>query len=360
MANQMGRFYRTSTFGESHGYAVGALMDGVPGNVEINLKRIQNWLERRRPGQSPLTSPRQEKDRLIALSGLQNGRTLGSPLCFAIFNEDHKPSDYAHLQAVYRPSHADWSWEKKFGIKPQSGGGRSSARETIGRVISGAVAEQILESFGLSISVVAWVDTIQNVKADVTGNPTRSEVDQTPVRCPDPKAAEAFEALITEVKQRGDSVGGTIKCQISGVPPGLGEPVFAKLEAELAKAMLSLPASKSFEIGEGLGATLMLGSEHNDSFVLKDGQISPETNRHGGVQGGISTGLAISFRVGFKPVATLGKEVETLDQQGQRVTIKAGGRHDPCVLPRAVPIVEAMAYLVLLDFYLAQKAREIV
>ena len=359
MANQLGIFYRTSTFGESHGYAVGALIDGVPGNLEIDLKRIQTWLERRRPGQSALTSPRQEKDLLVALSGLQNGRTLGSPLCFAIFNQDQKPEDYAHLEKVYRPSHADWSWEKKFGIKPQSGGGRSSARETIGRVISGAVAEQVLEAFGLSLSVVAWVDTIKDLRANVKNTPTRGEVDQSVVRCPDPIAARAFETLISDVKKAGDSVGGTIQCLVSGIPAGLGEPVFAKLEAELAKAMLSLPASKSFEIGEGLGATFMLGSEHNDGFTLKEGAVTPETNRHGGVQGGISTGHPLSFRVGFKPVATLGKEVDTLNQEGQPVKIEAGGRHDPCVLPRAVPIVEAMAYIVVLDLFLAQKTREI-
>jgi chorismate synthase len=357
MGNCYGSFYRTNTFGESHGYAVGALIEGIPGNIPLDLNRIQAWLNRRKPGQSPITTPRQEKDILVALSGLQNGLTLGSPLCFAVLNEDQRPKDYSHMESVYRPSHGDWSWEKKYGIKPQSGGGRLSARETIGRVISGAVAEQILEAFGLSIKIVAWVDSVKDLNAKVTHVPTRDEVDQNMVRCPDIKAAKAFEELILEVKSQGDSVGGTIRCLVQGVPPGLGEPVFSKLEAELAKAMLSLPASKSFEIGEGLSATLMRGSEHNDGFTLQEGNIVPASNRHGGTQGGISTGLAISFRVGFKPVSTLAMEMETLNKEGQKVKIEAGGRHDPCVLPRAVPIVESMAYLVILDLYMAQKAR---
>ena len=359
MHNSIGNFYRTTTFGESHGSGVGAILDGIPGNIKIDLNRIQSWLDRRKPGQSELTSPRDEHDLLVSLSGLQDGLTLGSPLCFMVENRDHRSGDYAVLKDTYRPSHGDWSWEKKFNIKSSSGGGRSSARETIGRVISGAVAEQVIEALNIPLEIVAWVDSVATLKADVPFKPSRAQVEKSQVRCPDEVASKLFHQEIMLAKSEGDSVGGTIRCLIDGIPAGLGEPVFSKMEAELAKAMMSLPASRSFEIGEGLAASYMRGSAHNDSFTLVNNEIIPGSNRHGGVQGGISTGLPISFRIGFKPVSTLGKDVESINSNKEKVILKAGGRHDPCVLPRAVPIVEAMGYMVVLDFILAQRARRI-
>jgi len=357
MYNSIGNFYRTTTFGESHGYGVGAVIDGVPGRVSIDLNRIQTWLNRRKPGQSDITTPRAESDLVISISGLQDGFTLGSPLCFMVKNQDQRPSDYSNLKDVYRPSHGDWSWEQKFNIKSSSGGGRLSARETIGRVISGAVAEQVIESLNIPLKVVAWVDSVGKLKADVPNIPSRIQVEKSLVRCPDEKASKAFYDEICLAKSEGDSLGGTIRCIIDGVPPGLGEPVFSKLEAELAKAMMSLPASRSFEIGEGIEATYMRGSEHNDSFKIANNEIIPASNHHGGVQGGISTGLPILFRVGFKPVSTLGKEVESVNKNKEKVVLKVNGRHDPCVLPRAVPIVEAMSYMIMLDLILADRAR---
>lgn len=357
MSNTFGYFYKTTTFGESHGKFTGAVLDGVPGNVALNLDKIQDNLNRRKPGVSKLTSPRKESDRIQVISGLQNNLTLGSPLTFLVANEDARPEDYQNIKNSYRPSHSDWTWEQKFGIKVESGGGRLSARETIGRVISGSVAEQILEAFGFPIKVTAWVDSVGKLQANVKVTPTREQIDSQSVRCPDIDAAKDFENLILKVKADGDSIGGTIRCQILGVPSGLGEPIFSKVEAELARAMMSLPASKSFEIGEGLMSTQMLGSEHNDAFEVRDGKIFPATNHHGGVQGGITTSLPILFRVGFKPVSTLGKPVESVNLAGEKIMIEPQGRHDPCVLPRAVPIVEAMAYMVILDLFLAHRAR---
>lgn len=358
MSNSFGNMFRTTTFGESHGRFVGAVIDGIPGNLNLDLDRIQAFLDRRRPGQTNLSSPRQEKDKLQVVSGIDHGITLGSPLTFLVPNEDIKPEDYDNLKNTYRPSHSDWSWEQKFGIKPSSGGGRLSARETIGRVLSGAVAEQVLEALGLKIEITAWVDTVGPLRSHIAGIPKRSDIESNSVKCPDRQAATAMENLILKVKSEGDSIGGTIKCIIDGLPSGLGEPVFSKTEAELARAMMSLPASKSFEIGEGLQATTMRGSEHNDLFQYTNGRVIPATNRHGGTQGGITTSLPINFRVGFKPVSTLGQPIETVTSDGKNITLLPKGRHDPCVLPRAVPIVEAMAYMVILDLYLIHRARK--
>jgi chorismate synthase len=362
MGNSFGSTFRITTFGESHGGGVGVVIDGCPPGIQIDLTHVQHWLDRRRPGTSPLTSPRQEPDQLECLSGLENHRTLGTPITLVVRNQDAKKDEYSALANIYRPSHADFTTERKYGIRASSGGGRASARETIGRVAAAGIADQVLGQLHPSLKVIAWVDSVKNISAARTdySQLTRKLLDVHPLRCPDPVARLEMEKLILTAKQNGDSVGGTIRCAIAGVPIGLGEPVFDKLEADLAKAMLSLPATKGFEVGLGFAACELFGSEHNDSFIPNDkGAIRTATNKSGGIQGGISNGEDILLRVAFKPVATIFKSQQTVDSQGNAVTYKPeAGRHDPCVLPRAVPMVEAMATLVILDHFLRQQTIE--
>lgn len=363
MSNTFGKSLRVTTFGESHGGGVGVVMDGVPPGYQIDLGAVQHSLNRRRPGQSHLASPRDEKDQVVCLSGLDRQRTLGTPLTLVVYNKDFKSGDYDDLSQVYRPSHADYTFEKKFGLSARSGGGRASARETIGRVAAAAVCEQILKATVPQLQVVAYVDEIRGVKAQVDHPErlTREEVDQTPLRCGDQKAYEILEREILQAKRNGDSVGGTICCYVKGVPVGLGDPVFDKLEATLAQAMLSLPATKGFEIGSGFAGTRLYGSEHNDAFYLDQGRVRTRTNRSGGIQGGITNGEDIYFRVAFKPVATIFKPQESVAKSGEPVTMQPKqGRHDPCVLPRAVPMVEAMTVLTLMDHFLRQQMIEAV
>lgn len=358
MGNTFGRLFRVTTFGESHGIGVGAVVDGCPPRMELSEKDIQPQLNRRRPGQSDLTTPRDEKDSVTILAGTEKGKTLGTPIALLVRNADQRPEDYGEVTDIPRPSHADFTYMQKYGIHASSGGGRSSARETIGRVAAGAIAEKFLkEKFG--IEIVAWVRAAGPVDAGdlSTGSFTRSDVDRTPVRCPDLKIAEKMTALIKETRDREDSVGGIVTCICRNVPPGWGEPVFDKLEAMLAHAMLSIPATKGFEIGSGFSGTTMNGSAHNDPFVLKGKKLGTATNRSGGVQGGISNGEPIIFNVAFKPPATIGLPQKTCDKAGRETVLEAKGRHDPCVVPRAVPIVESMAALVLADMALLQASR---
>ncbi len=356
MGNTFGQLFRITSFGESHGGAVGVIIDGCPPAHKIDMAKVQAFLDRRRPGQSHLASPRNEKDRAECVSGLVNGISLGTPITILIRNEDMKQNDYSDLSQVYRPSHADYTTDLKYGVKAPSGGGRASARETIGRVAGAAIAEQVLNALIPDLRVVACVDRVKNIQADIPAAITREEVDEHPLRCPDKIQRGAMEALILDAQKLGDSVGGSIACFIYNCPGGLGEPVFDKLEADLAKAMLSLPASKGFEVGSGFAGSYLFGSEHNDAFVVKEGKIRTASNRSGGIQGGISNGETISMRIGFKPVATIFKDQQTVDREGREQIVKPqGGRHDPCVLPRAVPMVEAMALLTVMDHYLRQK-----
>lgn len=359
MPNTFGHLYRSTTFGESHGGAVGVVIDGCPSGYKLNLAAVQTWLDRRRPGQSRLSSPRKEKDQVECLSGLDEGVTLGTPLTLLVRNEDQVPAHYGDLKQVFRPSHADYTYFAKYGVRAGSGGGRASARETIGRVAAAAVAEQILTKAMPDFRVVAYVESVKGEHGQVLDPALvrREDVEAHPLRAGDPNARERLERIITEAQGKGDTVGGVIACAISGVPAGLGEPVFDKLEADLAKAMMSLPASKGFEVGLGFKATELLGSEHNDAFVPgADGSVRTATNRSGGVQGGISNGEVIFLRVAFKPVATIFKEQDTVNLQGEAVRMRPkAGRHDPCVLPRAVPMVEAMATLVVMDHWLRQR-----
>jgi chorismate synthase len=359
MPNTFGHLFRITTFGESHGGGVGVVIDGCPSNIKIDLDRIQHWMNRRRPGQSHLSSPRGEKDLVQCLSGLEKGITLGTPIALLVMNEDKLPGDYDDMKKVFRPGHADYTTWAKFGIAAGSGGGRASARETIGRVAAAALAEQVLEVLVPGLSVIGWVDSVKGERATGIdpGTVTRTAVDAHPLRCPDQKNQAKLEKIITDAKDAGDTVGGTIACVVRGMPVGLGDPVFDKLEADLAKSVMSLPASKGFEVGLGFAATELFGSEHNDPFTSDAaGNIRTTTNKSGGIQGGISNGENVYFRVAFKPVSTIFKEQDTVDQSGKKVTLKPkSGRHDPCVLPRAVPMVEAMALLVVMDHVLRQK-----
>jgi len=359
MSSTFGKIFRVSTFGESHGVGVGAVIDGCPPRLALGTADIQPQLDRRRPGQSVLTSDRQEDDRVEILSGLENGRTLGTPIMLFVRNRDQRPDDYVDLAGIPRPSHADYTYQAKYGIRAKSGGGRASARETVARVAAGAVAEKFLaRDYG--VQIVAWVsgvgtETAHGVDAAAV---TRDEVDAQLVRCPDAAAATLMTAAITAARDARDSLGGVITCVCRGLPAGWGEPVFDKTEALLASAMLGLPSTKGFEIGSGFGGATGRGSEHNDVFVARpDGRLGTATNHSGGVQGGITNGEPVIFRVAFKPPATIGQAQETADFQGRQQTLVAGGRHDPCVLPRAVPIVEAMAALVLADLALRQRTR---
>ena len=359
MSSTLGTLYKVSTFGESHCKGVGAIVDGCPPGMELVEADIQKQLSRRRPGQSDLSTPRQEADQVTIYSGTEFGKTLGTPIMLLVNNKDQRPQDYGEMSKIPRPSHADFTYQMKYGTRASSGGGRSSARETIGRVAAGAIAEKWLyETFGTEI--VAWVSAVGDIEAPEMDLATisREQVDAQIIRCPDAATAAKMEQRVKEVLEAKDSIGGILTCVCRNVPVGLGEPVFDKLEARLAQAMLSLPATKGFDIGSGFAGTRMRGSQHNDPFVQKGDRLGTLTNNSGGIQGGISNGEPIVFRIGFKPVATIGQEQATVDFDGEQVTLAAKGRHDPCVVPRAVPIVEAMASLVLIDMALQQRARQ--
>lgn len=358
MSSNFGTLFKVSTFGESHCKAVGVVIDGCPPGLSLTEEDIQPQLSRRRPGQSALSTDRQEADQVVILSGTENGKTLGTPIGLQVANKDHRPKDYGEMRDIPRPSHADYTYQMKYGIRASSGGGRSSARETIGTVASGAIATKILqEKYG--IEIVAWVSSVGEIESsaiDQTGL-TRDIVDETIIRCPDKEAAIKMEELVADLKEVGDSIGGVVCCIIKNVPVGLGEPTFDKLEAKLAQVMLAIPATKGFEIGSGFAGTKLRGSQHNDPFISKDGRLGTITNNSGGIQGGISNGESINLRIGFKPPATISLPQETVDFEGEAATLAAKGRHDPCVVPRAVPIVESMAALVIIDMILRQEAR---
>ena len=350
MSNTFGTIFRITTFGESHGPALGTVIDGCPSLIPVSENEIQTQLDRRRPGQNKLTTPRKEADKVRIISGIEKGQTTGAPIALLIGNTDTRPADYRRFSSVPRPSHADLTYFIKYGILPSSGGGRASARETVSRVAAGAVAEKLL-SVRHGVHIVAWVSSVGQITAPdlIESAPTRALVDKFAVRCPDAKTAKEMTAEIENARNSGDSVGGIVTCLCRGVKAGWGEPVFDKLSAMLAHAMMSIPAAKGFEIGSGFSAARMSGSEHNDLFVKKGKRLGTVTNKSGGMQGGISNGEPIIFRVAFKPTATIAKEQETADFTGKLVKITGKGRHDPCVLPRAVPVVEAMTALVLAD-----------
>jgi chorismate synthase len=362
MASRFGHLYSISTFGESHGGGVGVVVDGCPAGLPLELAKIQAQLDRRRPGQSALTSPRDEKDRVEVLSGVDpdSGLTLGTSIAMLVRNENQKSKDYGNLAELYRPSHADYTYEAKYGLRAVAGGGRASARETIGRVAAGALAEQLLALWA-QIEIVAWVESVGDVFASAQDEQqlTRAEVDANDVRCPDAVAATRMIEAIEQARRDRDSVGGIVRCAIRNVPAGLGEPVFDKLTADLAKAVMSLPATRGFEVGEGFAATRLRGSAHNDAFYSSEGRVRTRSNRSGGIQGGISNGETLRFAVAFKPVATIFLPQETVTRSGESVTFQAKGRHDPCVVPRAVPMVEAMAALVLVDHMLRQRSARV-
>jgi len=379
MSSTFGNYLRVTTFGESHGGSIGAVVDGLPAGIPLTEDSIQTQLNRRRPGQSAITTQRGETDAVKILSGVEGGNTLGTPIALVVANGDRRPGDYDSIKGIPRPSHADYTYMVKYGVCASSGGGRASARETVGRVAAGAAAEVFLrERFG--VEIVAFVSSVGGISASahildgacsVAGNAvsqnsveridlntlTRGMVDAFPVRCPAPESAKAMEAAILDVMENGDSVGGTVTCVCRNVPAGWGEPVFQKLEAMLAMAMLSIPAAKGFEIGSGFAGAAMRGSEHNDIFIKKQNGLGTLTNRSGGVLGGISNGEPIYFKTAFKPAATIGNRQTTADYEGNDAVLKPTGRHDPCVVPRAVPIVESMAAIVLADMALAQNAR---
>jgi chorismate synthase len=357
MGSSFGQLFRITTFGESHGGGVGVVIDGCPARIPLSEAEIQCELDRRRPGQSKIVSPRKEADRCEILSGVFEGQTLGTPIAILVRNEDARPETYREMKDTFRPSHADFTYEAKYGIRNWQGGGRASARETIGRVAAGAVARQVLAHFHPELELVTYVIHVYDIAATVAAaTVTREAVEANAVRCPDEVAAREMIQRIEQARAEGDSLGGIIECVLRGVPPGWGEPVFDKLEADLAKAMLSLPATKGFEIGSGFAAAAMKGSEHNDPFEMREGKIRTTTNRSGGVQGGISNGENIIFRVAFKPTATIAREQKTVTAAKEETSLTARGRHDPCVLPRAVPMVEAMSALVLCDHALRQRA----
>jgi chorismate synthase len=357
MANSFGQLFRITTWGESHGGGVGVVVDGCPPRLKLTEADIQPDLDRRRPGQSRIVTPRKELDKVQILSGTFEGQTLGTPISMWVKNEDARSEAYSEMATKFRPSHADYTYAAKYGIRNWQGGGRTSARETIGRVAAGAIAKKILsERFG--VEVLAYVKQVQRLVAEVNPEAVKAkEIEANIVRCPEPAMAEKMIRLIERMRKAGDSVGGIVEGVARGVPPGWGEPVFDRLEADLGKAMLSLPASKGFDIGSGFGGILLTGMQHNDLFRMKGGKVRTLTNRSGGIQGGISNGETIYFRVAFKPVATVMHEQQTVDTQLRNTTLKGRGRHDPCVLPRAVPMVEAMTALVLVDHALRQRAQ---
>lgn len=350
MGNSYGTLFKISTFGESHGKALGVIIDGCPAGLDINEDFIQQELNRRKPGQSKITTQRREDDTFEILSGVFEGRSTGTPICIVIHNKDAKSHDYSHIADRYRPSHADYTYDVKYGIRDYRGGGRSSARETAARVAAGAVAKMLLDRIGVKIS--AYVSQVGDIKAPHYTAMDLSKTEDNMVRCPDASTAESMITLIDDIRKSRDTIGGVVTCVINHVPAGLGEPVFDKLHAELGKAMLSINAVKGFEYGSGFEGVSMKGSEHNDAFYQSEGRTKTKTNYSGGIQGGISNGEEIYFNVAFKPVATIMQDQESINAQGETVTVSGKGRHDPCVVPRAVPIVEAMAALVIADFYL--------
>ncbi len=351
--NSFGKIFKLTTFGESHGLAIGGIIDGCPAGLEIDTKKVQNDLDRRRPGQSAIVTQRKEPDTVEFYSGIFEGKTTGTPIGFVIKNANQKSKDYSHIKDTYRPSHADYTYDEKYGVRDYRGGGRSSARETATRVVAGSIAKQMLQK----VEFNAFVSSVGKMELDKDYSELDfSEIEKNPVRCPDPEMAAKMEAYIKEIRGDGDTVGGTVQCVIKNVPKGLGEPVFDKLHAELGKAMLSINAVKGFEYGSGFEGTKMRGSEHNDHFNT-DG--TTKTNLSGGIQGGISNGMDIFFKVAFKPVATLMQKQATINSKGEEVEMQGKGRHDPCVVPRAVPIVEAMAALVIADYFLQNKTSKI-
>ncbi len=358
MGNTFGHLFRITTFGESHGGGVGVIIDGCPPQLEISIEEIQFELDRRRPGQSKITTPRKEADTCEILSGVFEGKTLGTPIAILVRNKDQRSQDYDEMAQTYRPSHADATYDAKYGIRNWQGGGRSSARETIGRVAAGAIAKKILKQVA-GVEIIGYVKRIKNLEGVVDpATVTLEQVESNIVRCPDAECADRMIELIEQVGRSGDSIGGVVECVARNLPKGLGMPVFDKLEADLAKGILSLPASKGFEIGSGFAGTLLTGSEHNDEFYINDqGETRTVTNRSGGIQGGISNGEDIILRAAFKPTATIRKEQRTVTKAGEETVLAAKGRHDPCVLPRAVPMVEAMVALVLCDHLLRQQGQ---
>lgn len=356
--NSFGQIFRLTTFGESHGPAIGGIIDGCPAGLKLDMKFIQSELDRRKPGQSKIVTQRKETDQVNFLSGIFEGKTTGTPLAFVIFNSNQKSKDYNHLINSYRPSHADFTYQEKYGIRDHNGGGRSSARETAARVVAGAIAKLILKKE--KISVHAFVSSVGDIHLEKEYTEVNlKKIESNEIRCPDTVTAKKMIARINEIRKEGNTIGGVISSIISGLPVGLGEPVFDKLHADLGKAMLSINAVKGFEYGSGFAGTFLKGSEHNDVFVKEGKKIKTLTNHSGGIQGGISNGMDVNFRVAFKPVATIMQEQDSVDSKGKKVKLKGKGRHDPCVLPRAVPIVEAMAALTIVDHLLRNKSSRI-
>lgn len=356
--NSFGNIFRISTFGESHGKGIGVVIDGCPAGLTIDLQDIQKELDKRKPGQSAITTQRKEADKAEILSGIFEGKTTGTPIAIFIKNKDQQSKDYENIKDNYRPSHADFTYDSKYGFRDYRGGGRSSARETAARVAAGAIAKKLLAHFGITIN--GYVHQVKNIAIKTAVENLDFELtEQTPVRCPDLATAKEMIALIERARDEGDTVGGLVACVVKNCPAGLGEPVFDKLHAELGKAMLSINAVKGFEHGSGFKGAEMKGSEHNDIFEQKDGKITTKTNHSGGIQGGISNGMDIYFKVAFKPIATIQQKQNTVNKSGENTQLEVKGRHDPCVLPRAVPIVEAMAALVIADFLLIQKTSQL-
>ncbi|MFT2007457.1 chorismate synthase [Pontibacter sp. 13R65] len=359
MSNSYGKLFRITTFGESHGAAVGVIVDGCPAGIDITVEEIQHALDRRRPGQSNITTPRKEEDKVTILSGIFQGKTQGTPIAMVVNNKDQASHDYSHIEHAFRPSHADYTYTAKYGTRDYRGGGRSSARETVARVAAGALAAKMLQHYG--ITVAAYVSQVGSIKVQQEYTDLDlGQIDSNIVRCPHSDTASEMIKLIEDARDSLDTIGGVVSCVIKGVPAGLGEPVFDKLHAELGKAMLSINAVKGFEYGSGFEGVKMRGSQHNDQFFTDEaGNVRTKTNRSGGIQGGISNGQDIYFNVAFKPVATILQPQQTINDEGEEITLKGKGRHDPCVLPRAVPIVDAMAALVIADFLMRQKANKL-
>lgn len=355
--NSFGQSFKITTFGESHGGCVGCVVDGCPPGIEITEEEIQKELDRRRPGQSSITSPRKEQDEIKILSGYFQGKTTGTPILMLAYNKDMRPEDYDHLKDVFRPSHADFTYEQKYGLRDFRGSGRASARETLARVAAGAIAKKYLNK-KLGIKILSFVSQVGDIKTDIDFNSvTEEDIESNMVRCPDKEVAEKMITLIEKMRDSGDSIGGVITGVIKNIPAGLGEPVFDKLNADLGKAMLSINAVKGFEIGSGFAGVTKPGSVHNDEFIISEGKVKTKTNNSGGIIGGISNGETIYFRVAFKSVSTIKKKQNTVNRKMEEVQLEASGRHDPCVLPRAVPIVDAMSALTIMDHYLRNKAQ---
>ncbi len=356
--NSFGEIFKITTFGESHGTALGVVIDGCPAGLEIDLEFINDELGRRRPGQSSIVTQRKEPDQALILSGVFEGKSIGTPIAILIENKNQKSKDYSHIASKFRPSHADYTYHSKFGIRDFRGGGRSSARETVARVAAGAIAKLLLKKW--KVFITAYVSSVGEVKWEgVLDEINKKNIEKNPVRCPDLPTASKMEELIKFVRKKGDTIGGIVTCIVENVPVGIGEPVFNKLHADLAKAMMGINAAKGFEYGSGFAGTKMLGSEHNDPFVIKDNQVITSSNHSGGIQGGISNGMPIYFNIAFKPVATIMQNQESLNENFENVNVEGKGRHDPCVLPRAVPIVEAMTSLVIVDHILRNKSSKL-